>query len=87
MTSQLVIKNRPLEHYILVVFSKILNDGEITLKGQGSLISKTVDIANIITDNFLPGELSKKFEDIVEYVQVDSKKHKVSTVIIKLTKK
>ncbi len=49
------IKNRSIEHYLLIIFSLILKGHkEIILRSFGSVSGKTIDIANFITKEAVP---------------------------------
>ena len=51
-----MIKNRSIEHYLLIIFSLLLrNEKEIILRSHGSVNGKTIDIANFITKELAPG--------------------------------
>lgn len=67
MDKPIIIRNRPLEHYILSVLSLVAqNEKTIILQGNGSLVSKTLDIGNIITENMLPDCFDKEVKHSIE---------------------
>ena len=60
---------------------------KILLRGYGSLISKTVDIANLLTEDLIPDEYTKTVKSDIENITTGNKKHKTSVVTITLKKK
>lgn len=62
MTGSLVIKNRPLGHYVLSVFSLLFRDkwpheGRIYISAPGRTIGRVVDLANLVCEKFAPNLL------------------------------
>ena len=67
MANILEIKNRPLEHYILSIFSLIASgEKKIYLKSYGSINGKTLDIINIMSKIIVSNKLDVEIKNKVE---------------------
>lgn len=76
-----IIKNRPLGHYLLSLFSLFLSGAdEVTLKSHGSLIGKTADLVNLVTQDILPYAFEVTFENSVQDIQSIGSSFKVSVL-------
>lgn len=55
MDSDLEVKSRPIEHYILSIFSLLVQGKEkIRLKAYGRAIGRTIDIVNLLNQRITP---------------------------------
>jgi DNA-binding protein len=60
----IIIKNRSIEHYLLIIFSLILKgEKEIILRSIGSVSGKTIDVANFITKELAPDMFDMNIEN------------------------
>lgn len=74
--------------YITAVV-KIINDGnsEVIIKARGKLISRAVDVAEIVRSRFMPNLIVDKIETSTETLQSEQGgETKVSAIEIKLKK-
>jgi len=86
----IIIRNRPLEHYILSVFSLLAqNKKKIFLKAYGSLIAKTADMINLITEEMLPGVFEIESKYAIEKISVgkNGETYKITTLNATLKQK
>ncbi|HOV21794.1 MAG TPA: hypothetical protein PLW95_03835 [bacterium] len=87
----LVVKSRPLGHYVLSVFSllfreKYPHDGQICISAPGRAISRTADLVNLLCDNFAPHLLRKEKVNI-DKIPSAQDNFKISTIEISLARK
>ena len=81
----IIIKNRPLEHYFLSIFSLILNEEkEIILESYGSSIGKTTDIVNLLTGKILPNYFNLTLEPSISNINVNNSRNKISVMKFRL---
>lgn len=90
MSGSLVVKNQPLGHYVLSVFSLLFRDqlphnNKICISAPGRTIGRTADLANLLTDNFARNLL--QIDDVKIGKIDDSETAKVSTIEISLSEK
>jgi len=79
--SALLIKNRPITHYLLSIFSLFLEGKrEISLKSYGSLNGKNADIIHLISEVIIPHAFEVKFQNGIERVSSIDGKVKASSL-------
>lgn len=72
MNNIITIKNRPLGHYFLSIFSLILQgEKEIVLKSQGSTNARTIDIANLVSQSIFPNMFQVQVKSLIEEVKIN----------------
>jgi len=69
MEDFIIIKNRPIGHYLLSIFSMLLRGKErITLKSYGSCNGKNADLVNLITKTIMPDVFNVDFRNTHESI-------------------
>ena len=89
--AKLEVKNRPLGHYVLSIFSLLFRrwgkkGEEICIGAPSRTIGRTVDMANILCKKFL-GHLLKKGTVQIDSISIPSSCPVVSTIAINLQRK
>jgi len=88
MKDFILIRNRPIGHYLLSIFSLLLQDEkEIILKSYGSLNGKNADIANMISKHIMPGIFDVDFQTSCEKVKSINDSFNCSTLTTVLKRK
>lgn len=87
MAKPIYIRNRPIEHYLLSIFSLLLQgEKEIVLKSFGSINGRTIDLAYLIKNNILPETFDIDVKCNVEDVSVGDSTYKASSITVILAK-
>jgi len=74
--------------YVLAVVTQFNNGAnDVTVKARGKLISRAVDVAEIVRHRFMPNALVKDIKiSTEELMSEDGSKNKVSSIEIKIQK-
>jgi len=84
------IGNKPFMNYVtgVVVQFTSKDANEVIIKGRGKFISRSVDVAEVVTNRFLKDQLEVKDIDIgsEEFKNDEGKEIRVSTIEITLQK-
>lgn len=83
MNKSLEIKNRPIEHYMLSIFSLIVQgEQKILLNSYGSVNSKTIDLINLINKIILPNFFDVTIEHDTQKIKLtdESKEYAISSL-------
>jgi len=82
------IGNKPPMHYVLAVIIQFNRGSKsVVLKARGRAISRAVDVAEIVKNQFLPGQIEHHVDIGTEEVGEGDQKRNVSTIEITLTRK
>ena len=82
------VGNKSPMHYVLAVMIQFNRGSDkVVLKARGRAISRAVDVAEIVKNQFLPGQVESSVTIGTEEVGEGDQKRNVSTIEIVLTKK
>jgi len=86
--SDIFIGKKPVMSYAMSAMIQLTQNGSVTVKARGMVISRAVDVAEITTKRLAKGEFETKSVKIgTELLQNESGQHNVSTIEILLGKK
>ena len=86
--SDIFIGKKPVMSYAMSAMIQLTQNGSVTIKARGMVISRAVDVAEITTKRLAKGEFETKSVKIgTELLQNESGQHNVSTIEILLGKK
>ena len=89
MVTEIEIKNKPIYHYILSIFSLMIGGKEkIRLKASGRAIGRTIDMVNLLNTKIIPGVVKISLENKVnksEIMDIKGNEKLLSEVIVELT--
>ena len=86
--SDIFIGKKPVMSYAMSAMIQLTQNGSVTVKARGMVISRAVDVAEITTKRLAKGEFETKSVKIgTETLQNESGQHNVSTIEILLGKK
>lgn len=70
---EIIVRNRPLEHYLLSIFSLLSQEEKkIIVKSYGSLNGKNIDMVNLLTEKILPDTFEVEFNNSIEKLKARS---------------
>ena len=86
--SDIFIGKKPVMSYAMAAMIQLTQNGSVSVKARGMVISRAVDVAEITTKRLAKGEFETKDVKIgTEVLQNESGQHNVSTIEILLGKK
>ena len=86
--SDIFIGKKPVMSYAMSAMIQLTQNGSVTVKARGMVISRAVDVAEITTKRLAKGEFETKSVKIgTEILQNETGQHNVSTIEILLGKK